>query len=67
MPKEISFEMPDDMDINSFRSEVSEALLEESGVLWITDVKGREVGIPGSRIGYVEIGVQESDRPVGFS
>jgi hypothetical protein len=35
-------------------------------VLWLTDRKGRKVGVPSSRIAYVEFGVPASERRVGF-
>ncbi|MED5277368.1 MAG: DUF3107 domain-containing protein [Actinomycetota bacterium] len=65
--KEISLEMPDDFDLNSFKSDLEQALESETGMIWLTDINGREVGIPGNKIGYTEIGIQDSGRPVGFS
>jgi hypothetical protein len=35
-------------------------------VLWLTDRKGRRVGVPASRIAYVEFGTPASERVVGF-
>tara|TARA_Y100000590_G_scaffold222_1_gene269 strand:- start:9589 stop:9819 length:231 start_codon:yes stop_codon:yes gene_type:complete len=65
--KEISLELPDDFDLNSFKSDLEQALESETGMIWLTDINGREVGIPGNKIGYTEIGIQDSGRPVGFS
>jgi len=65
--KEISLEMTDDFDLNSFKSDLEQALESETGMIWLTDINGREVGIPGNKIGYTEIGIQDSGRPVGFS
>ncbi|MBU40236.1 MAG: DUF3107 domain-containing protein [Acidimicrobiales bacterium] len=67
MQKEINLEMADDFDLSGFKSNLEEALKTETGVIWLTDINGREVGIPGSKIGYAEIGIQDSGRPVGFS
>ena len=67
MQKEINLEMADDFDLSGFKSNLEEALKKETSVVWLTDINGREVGIPGNKIGYVEIGVQDSGRPVGFS
>ncbi len=36
-----------------------------SGLVWITDIRGRRVGIPGNRIAYLEIESQEK-ASVGF-
>jgi len=59
--------MPDDFDLNSFKSDLEQALESETGMIWLTDINGREVGILGNKIGYTEIGIQDSGRPVGFS
>ena len=67
MQKEINLEMADDFDLGGFKSNLEEALKKETSVVWLTDINGREVGIPGNKIGYAEIGIQDSGRPVGFS
>ncbi len=67
MQKEINLEMADDFDLSGFKSDLEEALKKETSVVWLTDINGREVGIPGNKIGYAEIGIQDSGRPVGFS
>ena len=36
-------------------------------VLWVTDRKGREVGVPSDKITYVELGSAADSRPMGFS
>jgi hypothetical protein len=35
-------------------------------VLWLTDIRGRQVGVPSGKIAYVDIGAPGSDNPVGF-
>jgi hypothetical protein len=35
---------------------VSEAIATEGGVIALTDIKGRRVVVPGSKVAYVEIG-----------
>ena len=67
MQKEVNLEMADDFDLSDFKSNLEEALKSETGIVWLTDVNGREVGIPGNKIGYAEIGIQDSGRPAGFS
>lgn len=42
-----------------------QAAIDGGTLLQLTDAKGRTVVVPGSRIGYVELGV-ESERKVGF-
>lgn len=52
----------------SFKDEVGDAFSEGSArMLWVTDIKGRAVGIPVDKIAYVEM-ESDKDRPsVGFS
>jgi hypothetical protein len=63
--KEIDVELPVDADRDKVMKDVEAALGSET-VLWLTDRKGRRVGIPSQRIAYVELGTPASDRFVGF-
>ena len=65
-PKEIEVELPDGTDADAVSAQVEEAVGSESGVLWLTDRKGRRVGVPSGRIAYVEINAANEDRQVGF-
>jgi hypothetical protein len=38
-----------------------------ASVLWLTDRKGRQVGVPVERISYVEIGARDGERRIGFA
>ena len=42
------------------------AALASDHILWLTDRKGRRVGVPASRISYVEFATSASERVVGF-
>lgn len=53
-------------DLKTFKKSVVDAV-KSGDIAWFTDAKGREVGIPASRISYVEMETQESDHSVGFS
>ena len=66
IPKELSVEMPDDTDREDLRVRIDEALAATAATLWLTDARGRQSGLPSERIGYVELGADEGDRPVGF-
>jgi hypothetical protein len=35
-------------------------------MLWLTDSKGRRVGVPTERIAYVEVAADAGERQVGF-
>ena len=66
-PKEITVELADDTDVDALRAEVDRVVGgEEGAMLWLTDVRGRQVGVPADRIAYVDVGAAGSDNPVGF-
>lgn len=64
--KEIHVELPDGADQDKLIADVEAALSAESGVLWLTDRKGRRVGVPAAKVAYIEIGSPAEDRRVGF-
>jgi len=64
--KEIDIELADDVDAEGLQSEVDAALAGETKVFWISDRKGRRVGVPTDKIAYVEIGSAEAGRRIGF-
>jgi hypothetical protein len=65
-PKEIEVELPEGAKAEAVAADVEKALASETGVLWLTDRRGRRVGVPSARIAYVEIDVTTEDRRVGF-
>ncbi|MGI8808331.1 MAG: DUF3107 domain-containing protein [Acidimicrobiales bacterium] len=66
-PKEIEIDMADDVAGDDLVEQISASVGEEGAMLWLTDKKGRRVGIPTSKLSYVEIGAPRGDRRVGFS
>jgi hypothetical protein len=62
--KELSLEIDGSMD--DIAKSVNDALQADDGVLWLTDVKGRRVGVPAERLAYVEIDADGSGKRVGF-
>jgi hypothetical protein len=67
-PKELDLELDDDTDAAGVRSQVESALADgEASVLWLTDRRGRQVGVPVGKIAYVEIGAPGADRRIGFA
>lgn len=65
-PKELEVEMADDADRDKVVAEIEKLLKSGDGVLWLTDKKGRRVGVPVAKVAYVEVGAPASDRRVGF-
>ncbi|HEY5120252.1 MAG TPA: DUF3107 domain-containing protein [Acidimicrobiales bacterium] len=62
--KELSVELPEGTDRDAVQKDV-ESALEGDHLLWLTDRKGRRVGVPASRVAYVEF-TNVSERNVGF-
>ena len=65
-PKELEVEMPDDADRDKVVAEIEKLPKTGDGVLWLTDRKGRRIGVPVVKVAYVEVGAPSSDRRVGF-
>lgn len=53
-------------DVDSFRQEI-EAAVAGGGLGWFTDSKGRTVGIPASRVAFIEMEDADTGRTVGFA
>lgn len=65
-PKEIDVELGEDADPAKTKAAIEDALGGGSTVLWLTDRKGRQVGVPVDKVAYVEIGSPSDDRRIGF-
>jgi hypothetical protein len=63
--KELEVELPEDAERDDVIAQVEAALAGEA-VLWLTDRRGRRVGVPSARIAYVEVGAPAGERRVGF-
>jgi len=64
--KEIELDLGDGVDADAITKQVEEALATESGMLWLTDRKGRRVGVPSVKVAYVELDSSHEARKVGF-
>jgi hypothetical protein len=56
-----------DQAADEIMGRVDSAVSGKAQVLWLTDTKGRRVGIPTEKLAYVEVGEEHPDRRVGFS
>jgi hypothetical protein len=65
--KEIEVELGSDTDAGAIKGQIEGALGTETGVLWLTDKRGRQVGVPVGKIAYVEIGAPGDERRIGFA
>jgi Protein of unknown function (DUF3107) len=64
-PKELEVELSEDADREKLLQDI-EAALAGDAVLWLTDRRGRRVGVPVAKVAYVEVGAPAPDRRVGF-
>ena len=62
--RELVLEMDDDS--STVTAAVEAAVRESNPMLWLTDTKGRKVGIPTDKLAYVEVAGDAADRKVGF-
>ncbi len=63
--KELEIELPDDADHDKIKSSIDKAL-KDGSTFWLTDKKGRQVGVPAEKLAYFEIGAPEAGRRIGF-
>lgn len=64
--KELDIELGDDVSRENVLAAIESALEQPEGVLWLTDRRGRRVGIPTGKVAWVEVGGTSEDRRVGF-
>ena len=65
-PRELEIEMADETDREQLLSEIESQLGKDTGVLWLTDRRGRRIAVPVSRVAFVEVGSPKEERRVGF-
>ena len=63
--KEIDVELPDGADPAALKADIDQAI-KDGTTLWLTDRKGRQVGVPAEKIAYLEIGRPDDGRRIGF-
>jgi hypothetical protein len=58
------------LDVDETAEEVAKtvesAITGGTSTLWLTDKKGKRVGVPTDKIAYVEVAGDANDRQVGF-
>jgi hypothetical protein len=64
-PRDIVLVLADDADRDAVKAAIEAALVGESASLWLTDDKGREVGVVAAKIAFVEIAPGDTS-PIGF-
>jgi hypothetical protein len=65
-PKELEIDL--DQSAEELTKTVEDALATGTRVvLWLTDGKGRRVGIPTDKLAYIEISEENPEKRVGFA
>ena len=64
--RELLVELADDIDRDELKGAVGAALSGATDTLSLTDRRGREVLVPAAKIAYVEVGVADGERRMGF-
>ena len=62
--KELTFET--DADPATIVKSLEDAIATGVSLVWLEDGKGRKVGVPADKVGYVELIVDDGTRKVGF-
>ena len=65
-PKELEVELGDDADPEKLQGPRSSRRWPATGALWLTDRRGRQVGVPVAKVAYVEIGSPDDVHRIGF-
>lgn len=55
-----------DADRDDLKARIEAAISGETGVLWLTDRHGRDVGVPSDRLAYVDLGESSGGPRIGF-
>lgn len=65
-PREIELDLADG-DREKVMADIEAKIADPSAVLWLTDRKGKTVGVPAAKVAYVELGSASEERRVGFA
>jgi len=62
--RELSLETDDSVETVS--AAIESALSKGDALLWLTDTKGRRIGVPVDKIAFVEVAADAGGHKVGF-
>jgi Protein of unknown function (DUF3107) len=65
-PREIEVELADNVTADELVAKVDAAVEQSSGMLWLTDKRGRRIGVPAAKLAYIELDTATETRRVGF-
>lgn len=55
-----------DDSVDGVTATIEGAMAKGDSLLWLTDTKGRRIGVPVDKIAYVEVAADAGGRKVGF-
>ena len=64
-PKELSVEL-DGAKADEIVGAIEDALKGGAPVIWLTDKKGRRIGVPSDKVAYIEVAEEDTAKRVGF-
>ena len=62
--RELTVETDDSVD--GVTAAIEGAMAKGDSLLWLTDTKGRRIGVPVDKIAYIEVAADAGGRKVGF-
>ncbi len=62
--RELTVETDDSVD--GVTAAIEGAMANGDSMLWLTDTKGRRIGVPVDKIAYIEVAADAGGRKVGF-
>jgi len=65
-PREIEIELADGASPESVKGDLEQAVTSGQGIFWLTDRKGRQVGIAIEKLAWVELGTGADLGRIGF-
>jgi Protein of unknown function (DUF3107) len=65
-PKELEIEMDPETDFDDLKDDIDAVLAAGEGVLWLTDKRDRQVGVPVERIAWVDLTPRAATSRIGF-
>ena len=64
--KEIEVEMANETAADDLKATIEAGIADTDGMLWLTDKDGRQVGVPATKVAYIDIGAPTSAPKIGF-
>ena len=65
-PRDIEIELADDTDVDAVKASVEAAVGNGQSMLWLTDRKGRQVGVAIDKLAWIDLGSAGDKGRIGF-